>query len=502
MINLYNFGHVKKKSFRLRRVSIAVRVFSLISTLIFLVVSALALIFLFMMSILPVKYITAVVAVVAVLLAIGIIMFFVSKKHKAPAIIVGILLLIVSGFVCLGLGYLIKTRDFFSQTKAREYYVLRYSVFVLDESEYQTIGELSAKKHASYIDTDSMYNEAFDELKQEIYFETVVKNTFSDAAKALLNHEADFILLSDTYCSLLDDVIEDFSTKVRSIYDIDIKTYNVVEVSDVDVLKEPFNIYISGIDVNGDISRVSRSDVNMIVTVNPNTHKILLTSIPRDYYVQLHGTTGLRDKLTHSGIYGPTMTIKTVEDFMGIQMNYFVRVNFSSVINLVDAIGGIDITSDTTFRSWTNGACYFYAGNTSHEYGRCALAFARERKSYATGDIHRIQNQQQVMTAILNKLMSSEIIKKYTSVLSAVQDNFETNIPEQKIYQLINNQLDSMPKWQIEDYHLEGYDSYNSVYSYGLAQAGDNGSHYFVMEPNYETIEIARNKIKAIFDGE
>ena len=502
MINLYNFGHVTKKSFRLKRASMAVRAFNVISTGIYFTVSVAAVALLLVTGILPLKYLTILAAVLIVLLALGVAMFFTTKGHKIPAIVVGIFLLIVSAIICLGMGYIIKTRGFFNLTKAREYYVTKYSVLVLEDSEYQTLADLNGKKDASYIDTVASYNEAFETLKGQIEFETVVKNTYLDATNALLGQEADFILLSESYISMLDDFEEGFAKKVRSVYDLEIKVYDAIKTSDVDVLNESFNIYISGIDVEGSISTVSRSDVNMIVTVNPKTHKILLTSIPRDFYVQLHGTTGLKDKLTHSGIYGPTMTIKTVEDFLGINMNYFVRVNFSSVKNLVDAIGGIDITPDATFRAWTDHACFFYAGVTTHEYGKCSLAYARERHAYSTGDIHRVQNQQEVMTAILNKLFSAEIITNYASILSAVQDNFETNIPEKKIYQLINNQLDSMPKWQIEDYHMEGYDSHNNVYSCGMSGAGDYGAYYYVMEPNYDTVEEAKAKIKAVFDGE
>ena len=456
------------------------------------------------MSILPFKYLIIVIVLIVVFIALGVLMFFISKKHKIPAIIYGVFMLIISGFICLGLGYLIQTRSFFGQTKAREYYVIKYSVLVHKDSEYQNLTDLNGKRYASYIDTVTSYTEAFEELKQVISFDTVLNNTYLDATSAFMRHEADFVMLSDSYIGILEDMEEGFSEKVRSVYDIDIKVYDVVEVADVDVLNEPFNVYISGIDVEGDISTISRSDVNMIITVNPKTHKFLLTSIPRDFYMQLHGTTGLKDKLTHSGIYGPTMTVKTVEDFLNIKINYFVRVNFSSVVNLVNAIGGVYLTPNFTFyRAYDGNDCWYNEGVTAWYNGACALRYARERKAYGTGDIQRIQNQQHVLTAILNKILSPEIIKNYSSILSAIQNNFETSIPEQKIYQLINNQLDNMPKWEVLDCHMEGYDSHSDIYSYGKYEAGDYGSnYYYVMEPNYDTVEAAKVKIKEVFEGQ
>jgi LCP family protein required for cell wall assembly len=296
---------------------------------------------------------------------------------------------------------------------------------------------------------------------------------------------------------------EGFSEKVRSVHGIEIKIYDVFDATDVDVLKEPFNIYISGLDTTGDISEVSRSDVNMIVTVNPNTHKILLTSIPRDYYVQLHGTTGTKDKLTHSGIYGPKMTVKTVEDLMGITINYFVRVNYSSVIKLVDAIGGVYLTPDITLhRNHYEITCYYYAGVRTLYDGPCALRYARERKAYRDGDVHRVQNQQQVLMAIFDKLSSAEILRNYSNILSAIEGSIETSIPENKFYQIINYQLDNMPKWNIENIHLDGVDGYAGIYSSNMDGTGDNGSFYYVMEPNPESVENAKAKIDAIFAGE
>ncbi len=475
----------------------------MISAFVFFVTAIILVVMIISMSVLPAKYFAAVVAGLVVFSVIGFTMSFVAKKHKAIAVIVSIIMLILTGFMCLGLSYIFTTRNFFSQTKAREFYIEKYSVVVAKDSAFETLEDLNGKRCASYIDTVLSYDEAFGDLKNLIEFNTNIENTYINAAFAVLDGRADFFLVNNSYLDLIDDFIKEFTTKIRVVHTIEIELYDTIEMSDVDVLSEPFNIFISGIDVEGNISTVSRSDVNMVVTVNPKTHKILLTGIPRDFYIQLHGTTGTKDKLTHSGIYGPKMTVKTVEDFMDININYFVRVNFSSVIKLVDAIGGIYITPDVTFYRTQNGiGCYYTAGVKDWYDGKCALRYARERKIYGTGDIHRVQNQQQVLTAIIDKLSSAEILKNYTGILAAVQDNFETNIPENKFYQLINYQLDNMPRWNVESYAMEGYNSRNQIYSVDLPETGNYNNDYYVMEPNYETVEIAKEKIKKAFAGE
>lgn len=483
-----------------KRTTIIIRIFSAVCTATFLVVSVLILESLLSMGILPLKYMWIVIATLTILLIIGILMFFLSKNHKILAVVFGIIHIATSGVICWGYSYLYDTREFFSQTGAKDHYVINYSVFVMKDSEYQSIDDLDGKRDASYIDTLDSYNEAFEQLKNTIEFSTVIKDTYADAARALMSGEADFVLLNDTYISIIDDMEEGFSEKIRSVHEIEIKIYDVFDATDVDVLGEPFNIYISGLDAIGDISEVSRSDVNMIVTVNPIVHKILLTSIPRDYYVQLHGTTGIKDKLTHSGIYGPKMTVKTVEDLLGIKINYYIRANYSSVIKLVDAIGGVYLTPDITLhRNHYETTCYYYAGVRTLYNGPCALRYARERKAYGDGDMHRIQNQQQVLMAIFDKLSSVEILKNYSNILSAIEGSIETSIPENKFYQIINHQLDNMPKWSIENYYLNGTGSYAGIYSSDVSGTGNNGSNYYVMEPDMATVEAAKAKIEAVF---
>ena len=229
----------------------------------------------------------------------------------------------------------------------------------------------------------------------------------------------------------------------------------------------------------------------MIMTVNPNTGKMLLTSIPRDYYVQLHGTTGRKDKLTHSGTYGINMTTQTVEDLLGIDINYYIRVNFTTLIKLVDKLGGIDVYSDKGFTPWTNTAIYIPKGNV-HMNGEMALAFARERHAYTEGDRHRVQNQQDVLEAVFKKLTkTSTLVSSYTGILDTLDGSFETNMSKDTITSLAKFQINKMPSWNIEKISVNGSDSSNYTYSYP-------GQKLYVMEPDMQTVTEASNKIKDV----
>ena len=288
------------------------------------------------------------------------------------------------------------------------------------------------------------------------------------------------MFISSVYKNTLDEEKATFKESTKVLYTISIKTKAEDISKAVKVTEQPFNIFVSGIDTTGKISNVSRSDVNMIVSVNPNTNKILLTSIPRDYYVQLHGTTGLKDKLTHAGIYGVNKSITTLEDLFKIDINYYVRVNFTTLTKLVDNIGGIDVYSDVYVRKGNN-----------HFNGRQALAFSRERYAYQEGDRHRVKNQQDVFTAIFKKISSSQtLISKYDSILGTLDQSFQTNMSQRDIKKLVKRQLDKMPSWTIENQSVNGTDSSAETYSYA-------GQKLYVMIPDIKTVETASARIDA-----
>lgn len=277
-----------------------------------------------------------------------------------------------------------------------------------------------------------------------------------------------------------------------------IKSFSIVTEAEqthkVDITKDPFVVYLSGIDTrSGTLPSRSLSDVNIVATINPAEHKILLTAIPRDYYVHLAGTPedSLNDKLTHAGSHGGIALSKaTIEELLGIDINYYARVNFNFVQNLVDAIGGIDINSDVdySFNCWTDRGCTFYPGLNSVG-GRCALAFARERKAYSTGDRHRGENQEQVISLILDKISkSSTLLSNYSGILASLEGTFETNIEMDDITAFFKNQLEDMKSWKVENYNLDGAGGMDVTYSYPSQALS-------IMYPNYDTIEAAKAKI-------
>ncbi len=247
-------------------------------------------------------------------------------------------------------------------------------------------------------------------------------------------------------------------------------------------------VYISGSDSRSSVSDPNaRSDVNILAVVNPTTGKILLVSIPRDYYVQLHGTTGLRDKLTHAGIYGIDMSRQTLEDLLDIKVDYTVKVGFDALETIVDAIGGIDITSDQDLIPRTNKACHIILG-TQHVNGTCALAFSRERYAYATGDRHRGENQQQVISKIIEKVISPAYLLKFPEILRAADGLFETSFAYSEILDILKFQLLSGPNWKIESISLDGTGSMQPTYSIP-------GQSLYVMIPNDASVASAKEKI-------
>ncbi|MBR2586947.1 LCP family protein [Candidatus Saccharibacteria bacterium] len=252
--------------------------------------------------------------------------------------------------------------------------------------------------------------------------------------------------------------------------------------------ESPLVFYISGSD-----SRVSvadskaRSDVNILAVVNPTTSKILLVSIPRDYYVQLHGTTGLRDKLTHAGIYGIGMSKATIEDLLSVHIDETIKVGFDALETVVDAIGGIDLYSDQDLTTHNN-KCHFSVG-TQHVNGFCALGFSRERYAYSTGDRHRGENQEQVITKIIEKVATPAYLLKLPEILRAADGLFETSLTYSEILDIIKYQLWNGPSWTIESISLDGTGSMAPTYSMP-------GQSLYVMLPNDASVASAKQKIQ------
>ncbi len=268
------------------------------------------------------------------------------------------------------------------------------------------------------------------------------------------------------------------------------------EEHEIDVTMQPFNIYISGIDVYGGIEKESRSDVNLIATIHPQTHKILLTTTPRDYYVTIPGVSGeQRDKLTHAGIYGIDASMATLENLYQTEIPFYVRVNFTSVIEIVDAMGGVDVDSDLAFTTGkASGAVVEIHEGKNHLNGKEALAFVRERKAFIDGDNQRGKNQQALLTALIEEIISPMIVVEANEIINCVSDDTETNMSESQIKSLLRMQLDNMQGWEIESVAATG-DSSGKQYCYSYSE-----KPLYVTVPDMTVVEEIGSKIRTYLD--
>lgn len=331
----------------------------------------------------------------------------------------------------------------------------------------------------------------YDKVMEDIEYKLdyIKDDDVSICMERLFNDELDGVLIGANYLDVLISEDEELEAKLFIIKTFEYVLENDLVDSNVDVSSETFSIFISGSDRYGELSTSTLSDVNMIATINPVTYEILLTSIPRDYYLQLSGTSGYKDKLTHAGVYGISTSVKTIEELFDINIDYYLKVNFTTLIDLVDIIGGITFYNDISF---IIDGVYYKKGELSLD-GRKTLLFTRARMMFVDGDVQRVKNQQKVLTAIINKVSSSSvIINNYADILKVLGGTFETNMPQEKIYELINLQLSDLPKWDITSYNVTGYDGSEYTYSYPR-------QYLYVMFPNYDTVEIAKKKILAMY---
>lgn len=257
--------------------------------------------------------------------------------------------------------------------------------------------------------------------------------------------------------------------------------------------KDAFVVYISGIDTYGNVNRKCRSDVNILMAVNTKTKHILMVNTPRDYYVPLSVSNGVRDKLTHAGNFGVNVSKDTLGMLYGVDAEYYVRMNFTGFIDIINAMGGVDVYSDYAFTSF-NGYS-FVKGMNYGLNGFKALAFARERKKLAAGDNQRGKNQMALINAMINKLASGNTLKNYNSIMNAIAGSFQTNFTSDEIYSLIHMQLDDMSTWTVESYSVTGKGKSAKTYSMPSVNA-------YVMEPNMDTVYKAREMIKKVLTEE
>ena len=476
---------MKKKRKKVRNICIFLSIISIILTIVFFV-------YLINLNMLPNKYLI-ILGIVIGIIYILMLLFIVPKKIKMPLKIIStLIMLIISGVLFYsGVVYVDKLIDFLDKIDNSMVQKETFYMLTLESSEINNINELKDKEIGYYASESSKENneKAFKMLDTKITYSKKEYDDIEKLLEALNDKEVSAILVNESAYSLINTDLAYLEIKVKKIDTVSILVETLDIVKYVDVTNTPFNIYIAGGDAYGSIGYVTNTDVNMVATIDPVNNKILLTSIPRDYYVELPGK-GAKDKLTHAGYYGIETSVKAVEELLDIEVNYYAKVNFSTVEKVIDAIGGVDIYNESYFCAYgCDGLCY-NKGNI-HLNGYFALMYARERHAFANGDVQRVKNQQKILTAVIKKMTSSTtLITNYAKILDSISDNFNTNLDNKSMAKLVKKQLNDMKGWTIETQNLTGSDLYTyNTYTYPNLKL-------YVMEQDNESVKNARNKIK------
>ena len=447
-----------------------------------ILISIVLAVLLIQLNVLPIIYIIMII-VLEILLGVGI-FFLMRYAQKVRLIISHLISLVISIVLIVGCMVVSKGNNAIKGLTSDHTQTNRISLYVLDESSYQKLDDLKNQSIEANINDEHM-SDAIDALNKEVKLSIQGQEDYVQMSNDLYDQKTAGIYMNEAQSALFDEIHEDFHEKTRILYTYEI-TEKVEDFSkDVSVTQNAFNIFISGIDTTGPVSTISRSDVNMIVTVNPQSKKILMTSIPRDYYVTL-ANKGKKDKLTHAGLAGVENSVKTLENFLNIDINYYARVNFTSLIQMVDALGGIEVYSDQDIPKLG-----IHEGINQMD-GKKALSFSRERYSYKSGDNHRVQNQQKVLEAMLNKMMSPAIITNYSSILDHIDGCFETNMTSDEITSLIKMQLSDMSSWDIQQIQLQGHGAMLTGGAYMP------GNRLYYMIPDEDSVSQCVAQIKEV----
>lgn len=483
------------------------RIISIVFSIILVVCTLFLLIQLVTLNVLPSKFLFIIVAILFLIDTIIVILInFYSKK-----VVSKIILIVVTIVLSIGMGfggyYLQKTNTMFSNiTNVTSTSKNTVSVIVKESSDMQDLRDIADKKVGTLrliglVGTQTCLE---DIESKDIKIEQMNYDSISNLMSAFYSGEVDVVILNESYRSNVEDIEEykNFSDNTRVIYQTTFETEDTNVANSVsDITEHPFNVLITGSDSRVDISENARSDVNMVVTVNPTTNTILLTSIPRDFYVTTvcdaadGCQNGAMDKITHTGMTGINTTKRTVENLLGIEINYTVKVGFESVTKIVDALGGIDVYVEPGYAvpELLHGNGRGVTEGVNHLDGELALAYSRERYAYTEGDRQRTKNQQQVVMGIIDKMTSSSVLANYADLMDALGDTFQTTMSASEIQALIQYQMDKMPSWTVEQYMVDG--TGDTLMCAELGQAA------YVMVPDQTTIELAKRKIAAVMDG-
>lgn len=491
-----------------KKKSIGFMIFAILLSVILVVFAGFLIYQIFKLQILPDNILIPIILVLILLTMIFVLLINFSTHGLVSKILCSLMVVVLSAVYGLGNYYLYSTNTTLETVtdqgnKAKN----TVSVVVLNSSSLENVSSLEGSKLGvlKTIGKEATKKSLNDLKKNNVAYTKKTYDNMLGMLKALYDGEVDAIVLNEAYRSNVCD-LEDYTnfnndTKVihKTVY---YTKENSSSLAVSDITSKPFNILISGNDSFGSLDENSRSDVDMLVTINPVTSTILLTSIPRDSYVKevcndYACNYGVYDKLTHTGIYGVDTTKDTIENMLDIDINYVYRVNFTSMIDIVDALGGVDVTVPegmAVSKFYTNSNLEGVHEGENHLDGKRALAYSRERKAYLDGDLQRARNQQQVLQAMFKKATSPEIIKNYTSLLKALIGAFDTNMTTQEITSFIKYQIQAKPSWKFEQFVLKGDND--------LRMSAELGNEVSVVILYDSYINIAHDKIQAVLDGQ
>lgn len=458
-------------------------------------------------NVLPTKLLFLITIVFVLLDAIfALLLCYYTRAIVSKIICVVITLVLIFGS-CMGGYYISKTGSLLTNiTNVTKHAKNTVSVVVKQSSDIKNKSQLNGLSVGTLrtIGTQGSSKVLTELSKDGIVMNQSEYDSLSAMLEAFYNGEVDSIIINESSRSQILDMenYADFDNNTRVVYQTSYKVENTDKANAVsDITSKPFNVLISGSDTRGGFDENGRSDVIMVATVNPKTSTILLTSVPRDFYVTTACDAadgcmqGALDKITHTGIHGTNTTKRTVEQLLGIEINYTFKVGFDAVTELVDAVGGVDVTVAPGY-AVDHFACMYNLSvheGVNHLNGEQALAFARERYAYTEGDRQRTKNQQLVLMAIVDKITSPSIVQNYSSIMDAMSNTFSTTMSSSEISDLIKYQINNNPKWKIEQYMVDGTGD-----TLMCAELGDAAS---VMVPDQSTVKMAKDKINAVLAG-
>ena len=457
---------------------------------IYTVLAVFLLFLIFKYNMLAFRYLNILVTILIAGMAVLCFFLIHLKKVKTLTMILLLLGILINGTSLFVVGQFIGLTSHLNTTSNYSNYSM--SIAVLADSPIDNISQVTSVMGPTGTDKDNI-QQLMNDLKASQNKEVSVEESSSYLAayKNLLAGDTKVIILNSVFENIIESEYPDYASKIKKIYTKELtKTVETPK----DVKGDSFNVYISGIDTYGPISSVSRSDVNIIMTVNRETKKILLTTTPRDSYVPIaDGGNNQKDKLTHAGIYGVDASIHTLENLYGIDLNYYARLNFTSFLKLIDLLGGVDVYNDQDFTALANKK-HYSMGNV-HLDSQEALAFVRERYSLADGDRDRGRNQQKVIVAIIQKLTSTEALKNYDSIIKGLQDSIQTNMPLETMMNLVNAQLESGGTYKINSQDLKGTGRMD-LPSYAMPE-----SNLYMMEISDSSLESVKAAINDVMEG-